>query len=491
MAKIKPEMQYKPLSEKDVFEIHNTVMRVLEEVGVEVNNKKAVSLFKEAGASVDENGKTVRFNSQMVLDLVGKAPSTVRLCGRKPEYDVVLQPNSVFFGTGGTALYVLDPGATKRRKATLKDIHSIARLCHELENVHIFMLPLYPSDILEEDVDINRFFAGFLNTTKHVMGGVYSPRGVKEVIKIAEELAGSPEKLRERPFLSMITCVISPLKLDQHYTSLLKQVARAGIPVVCPSEPLCGLTSPVTLAGNTVIQTADSLTAVMLTQLVNPGTPVIFGTVASSANFRDMRYLSGPIEVGILSAAQAQMARFYNLPFYAVGGMSDSKIPDAQAGYESAMTILLNALAGANFVHDAIGLCDFALTMSYEKAVIDNEIVGMALRAVRGIEVNEETLAFDAIKKAGPGGNFMTDPGTVKRMRLEHYIPKLADRDEQESWKNLGSPPLREKAKQVAEEILSASPVGKIPESKCQKLMTEYPGLVVNRGVTERYGHQH
>ncbi len=487
MPKIKPEMQYKPLSEKDVFEIHNTVMRVLEEVGVEVNNKKAVSLFKEAGASVAENGKTVRFSSRKVMDLIAKAPATVTLCGREEKYDVVLEPNAVFFGTGGTALYVLDPGATKRRKATIKDIHNMARLCHELENVHVFMLPLYPCDIPEENVDANRFFAGFLNTTKHVMGGVNTGCGIKEVISIAEEVAGSPEKLRERPFLSMITCVISPLKLDQHYTALLMQVARAGIPVVCPSEPLCGLTSPVTLAGNTLIQTADSLAAVILTQLVNPGTPVIFGTVASSANFRDMRYLAGPVEVGILSAAQAQMARFYNLPFYAVGGMSDSKIPDAQAGYESAMTILLNALAGANFVHDAIGLCDFALTMSYEKAVIDNEIVGMALRAARGIEVNEETLAFEAIRQAGPGGNFIIHPTTIKHMRSEHYIPKIANRDEQESWKDSGSPPLREKAKQVAEEILSASPVGKIPESKCQKLMTEYPGLVVNRGVTERY----
>lgn len=472
-------MQYKPLSEKDVFEIHNTVMRVLEEIGVEVNNKKAVELYKEAGASVDENGKTVRFHSQMVLDLIGKAPSSIRLCGREPEYDVVLQPNSVFFGTGGTALYILDPGAIQRRKATLKDLHTMARLCHELENVHIFMLPLYPSDIPEETVDINRFFAGFLNTKKHVMGGVYSPRGVKEVISIAEEIAGSPEKLRERPFLSMITCVISPLKLDQYYTALLKQVARAGIPVVCPSEPLCGLTSPVTLAGNTVIQTADSLAAVMLTQLVNPGTPVIFGTVASSANFRDMRYLAGPVEVGILSAAQAQMARFYNLPFYAVGGMSDSKIPDAQAGYESAMTILLNALGGANFVHDAIGLCDFALTMSYEKAAIDNEIVGMALRAVRGIEVNEETLAFDAIKKAGPGGNFMTDPGTVKRMRLEHYIPKLANRDEQDTWLKSNTPNLREKASEFVRGILSGAGQSKLDGTLVVRLTANHPELAV------------
>jgi trimethylamine--corrinoid protein Co-methyltransferase len=317
------------------------------------------------------------------------------------------------------------------------------------------------------------------------MGGVYSPRGVKQVIEIAEKIAGSPEKLRDRPFLSMITCVISPLKLDQHYTALLKQVARAGIPIVCPSEPLCGLTSPVTLAGNTVIQTADSLAAVMLTQLVNPGTPVIFGTVASSANFRDMRYLAGPIEVGILSAAQAQMARFYNLPFYAVGGMSDSKIPDAQAGYESAMTILLNALGGANFVHDAIGLCDFALTMSYEKAVIDNEIVGMALRAARGIEVNEETLAFDAIKKAGPGGNFMTDPATVKHMRLEHYIPKLANRDEQDKWLKSDAPDLRRKSSDFVREILSRTSEHRLDRTLVEKLTADYPELMVPGELTE------
>lgn len=477
MPKPRPAPHYKPLSEAAVLQIDNTVLRVLDQVGVEVNCPEAVELFVAAGAERAANGRVVRFPPDLVRELIDRAPGVVTLCGRESAYDAVLEPGAVWFGTGGTALYVLDPGASERRKADLADMHRIARMCHELDNLHVYMLPVFPTDVSEDHIDVNRFFAGFANTSKHVMGGVYTKEGVARVIEMAEEIAGSPEDLRRRPFLSMITCVISPLKLDRHYTELLMQVAGAGIPVVCPSEPVCGLTSPVTLAGNTVIQVADSLTGVMLAQLVNPGTPTIFGSVSGVPSFRDMRYLAGPVEVGILSAAQAQMARFYDLPFYSVGGMSDAKVPDAQSGYESATTTLLNALAGANFVHDAVGLCDHALTMSYEKAIIDDEIIGMALRAAEGIEVTEETLCFDAISEVGPGGDYLTHPTTTQFMRREHYFPQLANRLEQQAWRDAGAPELREAAGTQATAILAAEYRLKLPDELVDMLMRRYPEI--------------
>jgi trimethylamine--corrinoid protein Co-methyltransferase len=275
----------------------------------------------------------------------------------------------------------------------------------------------------------------------------------------------------------MIACSISPLKMDMKYGDLVVTIAQAGIPLVCPAEPLCGATSPVTLAGNLVIQTTDSLMGVLLTQIVNPGTPVIFGSVASNADFRDLKYLSGSVEMGLLNAAGAQMAQFYKLPFYATGGMTDSKVLDAQSGYESAITSLLCALAGANFIHDAAGLMEFALTVCYEKYVIDNEILGMVMRAVDGIKVDDDTLAFDLIKEVGPGGNFVTAQHTRRFMRDEHYQPTLSDRDSREEWEAKGGKITWERAAEIVEEILSAHNYS-LPATIRQQVLSEITGIV-------------
>jgi len=240
---------------------------------------------------------------------------------------------------------------------------------------------------------------------------------------------------------------------------------------------LCGATSPVTLAGNLVIQTVDSLMGVMLTQIVNPGTPVIFGSVATNTDLRDLKYLAGSVEMGLLNAAGAQMAQFYKLPFYATGGMTDSKVLDAQSGYESAITSLLCALAGANFIHDAAGLIEFALTVCYEKFVIDNEILGMVMRAVEGIRIDDDTLAFDLIKQVGPGGNFVTAKHTRRFMRSEHYQPSLSDRDSREDWEAKGGKVTWERAAERVKEIL-ANHKYSLPAAIRQQILSEITDIV-------------
>ena len=275
----------------------------------------------------------------------------------------------------------------------------------------------------------------------------------------------------------MIICSISPLKMDRQYGDIVVTIAKSGIPLVCPAEPLCGATSPVTLAGNLVIQTVDSLTGVMLAQIINPETPVIFGSVATNTDFRDLKYLAGSVEMGLLNAAGAQMAQFYKLPFYATGGMTDSKVLDAQSGYESALTSLLCALAGANFIHDAAGLMEFALTACYEKYVIDNEILGMVMRAVDGIKVNDDTLAFDIIKQVGPGGNFVTAKHTRRFMRGEHYQPSLSDKDNREEWEARGGKATWERAVEKVKEII-ANHNYSLPAEIRQQVLSEIAGIV-------------
>ncbi|UCB43148.1 MAG: trimethylamine methyltransferase family protein [Dehalococcoidales bacterium] len=469
--------RYKPLSEESVEKVHETAMRLIEEVGFEVNSETALGLFHKAGAQVNRERRLVRLPREKTIELINTAPSEVRLCGQEDKHDILLGGSRVYAGTGGTALNIYEPDTNQKRLATLEDLRRIAKLVDQLDNIHLFMLATYPNELPVEQVDVNRFFAGLDNSTKHIMGGVYTAEGVKQVVRMAEIVAGSAEALRERPIISMIACSMSPMKLDAHYGDLVVVIAESGIPLVCPAEPLCGATSPVTLAGNLVIQTVDSLMGVMLTQIVNPGTPVIFGSVATSTDLTNLGYLAGSIEMGLINAAGAQMAQFYKLPFYATGGMTDSKVLDSQSGYESALTGLLCALAGSNFIHDAAGLMEFAMTVCYEKLVIDNEILGMVMRAVEGIRVDDETLAFDLIKQVGPGGNFTTAKHTRRFMRTEHYLPTLSDRDSRADWERKGSKVTWQKAGEIARELIADSN-HRLPETVRRQILTEIKGIV-------------
>jgi len=470
--------KYRLLSDKDVKKIHNASLRTLEKTGIEVNTKRGLRIFKEKGAKVDFDKKRVKIPRSMVEDALNKAPSKVILCGREEKHDLTLEDKRVYMGTGGTALNVLDLETGKKRPSTLEDVGKIARLVDALENVHFYLLPVYPNDLPKEKVDVNRFYAGLNNTTKHIMGGPYTKEGTLEVIKIAEEIAGGEKALRERPIISFITCIMSPLKIDNTYGEILIDVAQKGIPVAIPTEPQCGTTTPVTLAANLVLYGAETLAGVTLSQLVNPGTSVLCGYVGTIADVRTMGYASGAVEMGLLNAGSAQLAQYWHLPFYATGGMSDSKIPDIQSGYERALNLLPVALAGANYIHDAAGLLEFALTVGYEQYVIDNEIIGMVMRALKGIEVNEDTLALDLIDKVGPGGNFLAEEHTVSHMRSEFFFPRVSDRSQREKWLSEGGKDARERAREIAKDILAKHKPLPIPSDIDKIIKNSVKGLL-------------
>ena len=472
-----PGGSYKPLSDEAIGKIHRTAMRIIEEIGFQVNSQDAQQYFEQIGATIDKEKRIVRLPQKTVIELIEKAPSEFTLCGSDEKNDIHLGGSRVYTGTGGTALYVYEPDRDEKRPASLNDLKKIAKLVDGLDNIHLLLLPTYPNELPVDQIDVNRFYAGLNNTGKHIMGGVYTLEGIKNVIKMAEIIAGGKQQLRKRPIVSMIACSMSPLKLDEHYADMMIAIAKSGIPLVCPAEPLCGATSPITIAGNVLMQTVDSLMGVMLTQIVNPGTPVIFGSVATSTDLRDLKYLAGSVEMGLTNAGSAQMAQFYKLPFYATGGMTDSKVLDSQSGYESAITNLLCALAGSNFIHDSAGLMEFAMTVCLEKYVIDNEILGMVMRAVDGIKVDDETLAFDLIKQVGPAGNFVTAKHTRRHMRSEHYEPTLTDRNLREDWEAEGGKTTWERAKVKVKQIIENNDYG-LPEEVKNKVFSEIPDIV-------------
>jgi trimethylamine---corrinoid protein Co-methyltransferase len=471
--------RYRPLTDSDIEQIHQTVLRVFKEVGVQVNYDEALEIFKENGAKVDGSSRIVKFEEAMVMDLINQAPNRVTLYGRESDgsLDLEIGGAKVYLGTGGTALNVQDPGCDDNRRSELKDIMNMARMVNELENIHFYMLNIFPNDIKREEIDVNRFGAALNRTKKHIMGGVYTVEGIRNVIKMATMIAGSKEALKARPFISMVACIISPFKLDEDYGRLAIEVAKNNIPLVVPAEPLCGATAPITLAGNLVVDCVDTLTGVMLAQLINPGTPVLFGCISSITDLRDMKYLAGAVEMGLLNAAASQMAQFYQLPIYATAGMSDSKVNDAQSGYESAITNLMVALAGGNFIHDAAGFLEFCLTASFDKLVIDNEIIGMVMRAVEGIKVDETTLAFDEIQKVGPAGHFVSSRHTRRHMRTEQFMPKISDRENREVWQSSGGKDARQRATEIARCILDSEPVSYINDDVRRRIINEIPGI--------------
>jgi len=471
--------QYKPLTNDDINKIHNTSMKIFEEVGIKVKPAKARELFKKAGAVVDENNQIVKIKSDLVMEIISQAPSTVNLCARdeNEKLDCIIGGTSVYMGTGGTALNVQDPGKDDFRRSELKDIMNMARLVDALDNIHFYMLNVYPNDLLKEDVDVNRFGAALNRTNKHIMGGVYTIEGVRNVIKMSELIAGSSEKLRKRPFISMVACVISPFVIDEDYGQLAMEIAKQGIPLVVPSEPLCGATAPITLAGNILVQNIDTLSGIMLTQLTNPKTPVLYGCISSITDLTNMKYLAGAIEMGLMNAASSQMAQFYQIPIYCTAGMTDSKVNDAQAGYESALNSLLVALAGGNFIHDAAGFIEFCMTASYDKLVIDNEIIGMVMRAVEGIKVDDESLAYDVIKKVGAGGHFVSCRHTRKYMRSEQYKPQLSDRNDRDIWMKKNALDTKKRATEKAKYVLDQEPKSYINPETRDRIKKEIPGI--------------
>ncbi|UCH01341.1 MAG: trimethylamine methyltransferase family protein [Candidatus Bathyarchaeota archaeon] len=431
--------QYKVLSSDELYDIHLASLEVLEKVGIGVNDAQALQKFEDHGATVDYKLKRAWIPQYMVMDAVRKAPRSVTLCAKDRVYDIKLEDRRVHFGTGGNALYVLDKNTGARRKAVVDDLKNLALLTNSLDNVQFFQIPVHPSDVPNEVKGLNRYRAALCYCIKPVYGGVYTLNEVEGVIRMATTIAGGDDELRKRPLMGFVTCSTAPLSWDTIYVRVLAEAASRAIPVIISTEPLAGGTGPTTLAGTVVVQNAEALSGVVLTQLVNPGTPVIYGTVATIMDPKSGNYVAGAVEMGLLNVAGAQLAQYYELPIYATGGMTDSKVIDVQAGYEKAITSLMAGLAGANLVHNAAGFLESALTYSYEQMVIDDEILGMVNRALRGIEVNDETLAVNVINDIGPGGHFLAHPHTLTHIGSEFFLPNISDRARREGWEKTGA----------------------------------------------------
>ncbi len=467
---------YRTLTDNELGLVHESSVRILWDVGFEVTYPPLLQLLEENGVLVDHRMKRAYLSPRLISQCMKQAPSEFTYYGQEEGKELHLGGNNVYFGTGGKALYVMEEGH-RRRPAVSRDIAYFARLADKLAHVDFYIIPVHSHDVNINFLDINDFYRALCNTGRPVMGGIYSRDGLRRVVELAGLLAGGFEALQRRPFVGFITSITSPLKLEDDRAEILVEVARSRLPLVVSTAPISGATAPVTLAGTLVLQNAEALLGVVLSQLVSPGTPVFYSAVPCSMDMRSGSFLIGSVESGLMNAALSQMARYYRLPAYLTVGAADSKLPDAQAAHETTTNCLLGALAGGHFLHQMFGFLDGALTISYAQFVIDNDIVGSCLRALRGIEVSPETMAVDVIAEVGPGGSYLSHKHTLRHLRRHALLSRIELSREYQVWKVIHAKESWQKAEELAMQ-LRKKPLRKyIPEGLEEEIRQRFPEL--------------
>ncbi len=446
--------QLRFLSPDQVTRLHRATREVMDEVGVQVTHRPALELMEGHGCRVDFDKGVVRTPSPVLDRCLSTAPGSFILPARDPAWDVHLDRERVYTIGGSSALFVLGLEDGARRPATLQDLADLTRLQDALPNLHVMHGIVNPQDIPQEGFDRILFSTVMKNTRRGYYSQALGAQGVRDQVEMASLLAGSTEAFRARPFFTIVLCLVSPLVHPRIRTEELMECAALGVPVYIEVDALPGATTPVTLAGTLVEQSANVLTGVCLAQMVRPGHPCIYSLASGIMDMSTGSYSGGAPETQILHAATVQMAHSFGLPCQAGTGI-DSAVPDAQAGYERALQFLTCALAGADFVHLATGMLEQMLTASYEMCVMDDEMLGAAFRIVRGFEVDEESIALDMIKRVGIGGDYLGEEHTARHMREVTWFPSLTNRQRWDGWVADGAKDMRRRAVERARRILA------------------------------------
>jgi trimethylamine--corrinoid protein Co-methyltransferase len=449
------------LTKTQIDKVHETSLQILEQSGVDFSYPPALEVLKKGGAKVD--GERVFFPPKLIEGQIKKAPSRFTLYARNPENNVVVGDRHMVFTPGYGAPFVtdLDNG---RRNATLFDFENFVKLTGASAHQNILSGNVVePNDIPHEIRHVQMLYTSVKYSDKCFMGSAMGEQAAKDSIGMASILFGGEAQLAEKPRFISILSSLSPLKYDVRMLGALMQYARAGQPQLISSLSIAGATGPVTLAGNLALQNAEILAGIVLAQLVREGAPVVFAGVSSNTEMRSGALCIGSPEMALNTAATAQMARYYKLPVRSGGAVCDAKSPDAQASYESMMSLLMARVCGINLVLHSAGILESYNCMSYEKFVIDDEMCGMLNRIQRGFEVNSDTLALDIIKSVGPGGHFLDKDHTFDHFRTEFYQPSLSNRDDFVTWQANGSPQSMEAANKKYKKILESYEVPELP----------------------------
>lgn len=440
---------YAPLTPAGMDRIHHAVLDALEQIGLADAPPTGVEYLTGAGAILGEDGR-IRFPRALIEDTIARARKQVTLHGRDARHDMDLSGNRVHYGTAGAAVHVVEVETRTYRETSLQDLHDAARITDRLDNIHFLQRPMVARDITDNlEMDLNTIYACCAGTTKHIGASFTEPGFVPHALEMLHLIAGGEDKWRERPFLSNSNCfVVPPMKFATESCQVMEACIHGGMPVLLLSAGQAGATAPAPIAGAIVQAVAECLAGLVYVHAINPDHPVIFGTWPFVSDLRTGAMSGGSGEQALLTAGCAQMHQYYNLPGGAAAGIADAKLPDMQAGWEQAMSNVMAGMSGLNMVYEAAGMHASLLGFCLESLILGDDLIGQALRCVRGIEVTEDSVSLDTIRATcmGGPGHYLGSNQTLSLMQTEYFYPALGDRTSPKEWDELGKPDLIQKA---------------------------------------------
>ncbi len=464
------------LSSNEIEKIDSASKEILEETGVKVLSEKVLDIYKKGGAKVDYENKIVKIPEKIVDRYIKSAPSEYKLYGRDGDNFLNFGKNLGYSASGHNAIYILDTKTMERRPSTKEEVGNFAKISDALSNIHVVGVQAMPQDVFSKSSILHAVDIVLNNTSKHIF---FSPENVNEakvLIKMLKIISGE-EDLAKSPVATCQLSPISPLTWSEGTAEAVVEIAKSGIPLCILPQPYCGVTSPITLAGTLTSNNVEEISALVLAQIVNEGSPFVYGEAWTTFEMNKGTVLIGTPERNLLSVAGAQIARYYNLPSHCIAFDTDANIYDEQNGFEKIFTVIATLQSGINLIVNA-GMFSTGMTVSYEQLVVDHEIATFVYRYLEGITVNRDTIAKEVIENVGQHKDYMMQPHTLKYIHSgEHASYKVSNRDVYDNWKSSGKPSIIDNARKVAEEIIKEyepKPLSKDKKDKLKDIIASY-----------------
>ena len=469
--------RFEPLSAGDRDLILDQAFAILERIGMSGAPDWLRSRLEDAGARRRPDGR-VTFARHAVERAIGRAARRVQLPGFVPAHGLQIGGGRVHMGTGGAAVQTLDAATGAFRDSTLADLHLMMRVLNDCPNIHYGVRPLIARDLPDPfQLDINTAYACLRATAKPIGVSFHEALHVRAVTGLFDLALGGEGAFRRRPFcMAIIVHVVPPLRFSPEGVGILRAAMDHGMALQICSAGQAGATSPAALAGALAQGLAESLAGLMVVDALAPGHPCIFAFMPFISDLRTGAMSGGGGEAAVASAAAAQLLRHLELPSTACAGMTDSKIADAQAGYEKGYSVALAAHAGADMINLSVGMLGSIMVASPEALVIDDEMCGAILRSVRGVEARPELLDLEAVERVVTGeGHYLGEAQTLSLMKTEYLYPRLGDRASVEQWVEAGGLSIWQRAQHRVAEIQAADPPDHLTPAADRAIRARFP----------------
>jgi len=449
--------RFQMLSESQCEEIYFSALQLLERTGIDISDGGIRDFLQNKGVLIQEG--RAYLPASIVQQALDTAPKVFTIYGRGGEESdsIPIRPNYVHYGPGSGCINFMDPRSGERRGFLREDAATTARVADALPNID-FVQPLGSIPVRPEMTDIYEFAEQITHTTKPLVVYSRTLEIIQTMHQIAIAVAGSEKEFIRRPNYLVLGSPGSPLFADTEPSKRVIYCAEHKIPYISCSAVTLGATAPATIAGALIQVVAEELMEVVLTQLANPGAPVMMGGIHSVMDMQTGILAYGAPEMNMLVAAQTEIARYLGLPFFSTAGCTDSKVVDQQAAIEGALSIMISGLSGANLIHD-VGYIEYGSTGSLQQLVLMDEVIGMVKHLLEGIDVTEKSMATDVIDRVGPRGQYLTDEHTFQHFKSEFWFPTLMDRSSWDKWSQKGSKPCGQRVQEKLDHILDTHEV--------------------------------